>query len=279
MPSCCTETGVGQAGVETGSRAAIDKVQIAHSFSRAAGSYDTMAALQRRIGHELLRRMPAQGVGCCLDLGCGTGYFSQALLMRSGQQRVIGLDLAQGMLRYACQQRDHAGIHWLCADAERLPLADNSVDQIFSSLAIQWCEDPQRLFDELLRVLRPGGLLAVATLGPQTLVELRNAWSAVDRYQHVNHFTPLPDLAAALTSRFTRIDLQEAEIVLRYARLKQLTDELKGIGAHNLNAGRLTGLAGRQRIQAFLAAYEAFRGDDGLLPATYQVFYVLAQKP
>ncbi len=279
MPSCCTETDSGRPGAETLPQLAIDKAQIAHSFSRAAGSYDTMAALQRRIGHELLRRMPAQGVGCSLDLGCGTGYFSQALISRSGQQRVIGLDLAQGMLRYASDQRDHAGIDWLCADAERLPLADNSVDQIFSSLAIQWCEDPQRLFNELLRVLKPGGLLAVATLGPHTLAELRNAWSAVDNYPHVNHFTPLPELAAALTSRFTRVDLQESEIVLRYERVKQLTDELKGIGAHNLNTGRLTGLSGRRRIQAFLAAYEAFRDDDGLLPATYQVFYALAQKP
>jgi malonyl-CoA O-methyltransferase len=61
-----------------------------------------------------------------------------------------------------------------------MPLADNSVAHIFSSLALQWCENIPALMFEIERVLQPGGTAVIATLGPDTLRELRSAWAKVD---------------------------------------------------------------------------------------------------
>src|SRR5690554_3663028 len=81
----------------------LDKRLIAESFSRAAVTYDQAAALQRTVGSNLLERVPADSAPVdIIDLGCGTGYFSRALAARF-QQPVIGLDLAEGMLRHARQ--------------------------------------------------------------------------------------------------------------------------------------------------------------------------------
>ena len=79
-----------------------DKRQVAASFSRAADSYDSVAALQRAVGHELLSRLP-QGFEPqrWLDLGCGTGYFSRALAERFPAGDGLAVDIAEGMLRHA----------------------------------------------------------------------------------------------------------------------------------------------------------------------------------
>ena len=237
--------------------AQFEKGQIAASFSRAAVSYDAVAELQRQIGHALLARLPELTPAVVLDLGCGTGYFGPLLEQRLAPEHLISLDLAQGMLRYARESRP----------------TRNSVDLIFSSLAIQWCENLPALFAEVARVLRPGGRFVFSTLGPNTLQELRKAWSGVDQYQHVNRFIGLETLRQQCSLGLQLAALDEEERLLLYPEVRGLTNELKGIGAHNISAGRPTSLTGKARILAFKQAYEAFRRADGMLPATYQVFY------
>ncbi|WP_428033184.1 malonyl-ACP O-methyltransferase BioC [Amphritea sp.] len=249
------------------------KPQIAESFSRAAVSYDSVAQLQRRIGHHLLAQISLSSADVVMDLGCGTGYFVPLLSEQAKPQQLICLDLAQGMLRYARQTRATPNTLWLCGDAESLPLADNSVDLIFSSLAIQWCEDLAALFSEAARVLKPGGRFLFSTLGPNTLHELRDAWSDVDSFQHVNRFISFPRLQVCAEGYLQKVSLIETEELLLYDQLRELTAELKGIGAHNISAGRQSGLTGKARVIAFKQAYEQFRRSDGKLPATYQVFY------
>ncbi|OMH38394.1 malonyl-[acyl-carrier protein] O-methyltransferase BioC [Motiliproteus sp. MSK22-1] len=251
----------------------LKKIQIADSFSRAAQSYDSMAGLQRQVGHNLLQRSGLQLSGQVVDLGCGTGFFSPQLLEQARVSNVVAIDLAEGMLKFAKSSRLNSNISWLCADAEFLPLADNSVDSLFTSLSIQWCENLSALFAELARVLKPGAVLAFATLGPDTLYELRDSWAQVDDFVHVNQFQGAAAHTQGLGSYFDQLSFTEERIELEYTELKQLTDELKGIGAHNLNSGRITGLSGRQRIQTFKRAYEGFRKSNGMLPATYQVYY------
>lgn len=253
------------------------KADIADSFSRAAKSYDGVAELQRQVGNALLRHLPetddAVNTTTVLDLGCGTGFFGPQLNRQLQPEHLISLDLAQGMLQFARANRATENCSWLCADAEALPLADNSVDLIFSSLAIQWCENLPALFSEAARVLRPGGRFLFSTLGPDTLNELRSAWSSVDQYQHVNRFISYPTLSESAKQYFAQVAVTEQRQVLLYDEVRGLTNELKGIGAHNISADRQGGLTGKARITAFKQAYEKFRGDDGKLPATYQVFY------
>lgn len=252
----------------------IDKRLVAESFGSAAASYDRSARLQRLVGEQLMQRIgPDLDPPCILDLGCGTGYFTRLLQDRFDDARVYGLDLAWGMLEYAREQGS-GRIQWLAGDAERMPLADGCVDLIFSSLALQWCPRIEEAFREMRRILRPGGLALFSTLVDGTLWELREAWSAVDRYRHVNEFLPFDSLhQAARQAGFESVQLEPEDLVLEYETLRQLTSELKGVGAHNLNQGRPTGMTGRQRVQALCHAYERFRTARGTLPATWRLVY------
>jgi malonyl-CoA O-methyltransferase len=269
----------------------VAKKAVADSFSRAANTYDGAAQLQRDVCDEALARIPfASLVGkTVVDLGCGTAYGCQQLLQ--GGADVIALDLAEGMLRFARNKTvaDSVGgsgqlLGWLAADAESLPLADSSVDLIFSSLAIQWCADEVRLMQEIARVLKPGGVFVLSTLGPRTLCELKQAWAAVDGYVHVNRFTPLESMMlsakqAGFCAETGDNGWWQQDHVEYFGQVREVTRELKHIGAHNVTSGRPKGLTGRHKISTMVAAYEAQRLDDGRLPATYDVIYACLLKP
>lgn len=263
---------------QTELNAALDKKKVAQSFSRAAATYDSVAQLQRDIGTQLFSGLPAvlSAQSTLLDIGSGTGFFTRQLAARYRESNIIGLDIAEGMLRYSSAQQGR--INWLCADAELLPLADNSIDFIFSSLAIQWCNNLPRLMAEIARVLKPGGQLHVATLGPTTLHELKTAWQQVDNYVHVNRFQSSQNLVAAIRSaQLTLDEVKQENRTLYYDRLNDLTRELKALGAHNMNSGKPEGLTGRTRVFTFKMAYEKFRDAHGL-PATYDVIHLKAHK-
>jgi malonyl-CoA O-methyltransferase len=254
-----------------------DKRQVAASFSRAADTYDGVAGLQRDIGHELLKRLPpGVAANAWLDLGCGTGYFSRALAQRFGTADGAAVDIAEGMLKHA--QPLAGAAHFIAGDAESLPLRSSSRDLIFSSLALQWCGNFTQVLAEAQRVLQPGGVLAFSSLCVGTLHELRASWQAVDGLSHVNQFRHFADYQRLCAASGLRVlSLQTQPQVLHYAELRDLTGELKALGAHNLNPGRPGGLTGPARLRGLLAAYEAFRQPQGL-PATYQVVYAVLQK-
>ncbi len=260
----------------------IDKRRARRAFGRAASEYDRVAVLQREVADRLLERLDYIRLAPqrVLDLGAGTGYASEGLLKRYPKAQVLALDFALPML-----QRARRRGRWLrrplplCADAEHLPLADASCDLVFSSLTLQWCNDLRQTFQELLRVLRPGGLLMFASFGPDTLQELRAAWAAVDGDAHVSPFLDLHDVGDALLGAGGRDTVMDAErLTLTYADTDALMRDLKTLGAQNATEGRRRGCTGKARLQAMRDAYEQFRADDRL-PASYEVVYGHAWAP
>jgi malonyl-CoA O-methyltransferase len=258
----------------------LDARQIRHAFGRAAASYEVHAVLQREVESRLLERLDYfEGAPLrVLDLGCGPGHATLAMRKRWKSAQVISLDLALPMLGRI--RRD-----WLrpasrvCADARALPLADASIDVLFSNLCVQWIDDVPALLGELRRVLRPGGYLAVSTFGPDTLHELRSAWAQVDRTPRVSGFADMAQLGDALLHAGFRDPVLDGEhFTLTYADASALMRELKALGATNADTTRVRGLTGKQRWRGVIDAYETFRR-DGNLPATYEVIYAHAWAP
>ncbi|MEQ1668645.1 MAG: malonyl-ACP O-methyltransferase BioC [Sulfuriferula sp.] len=260
----------------------VDKNLVRKAFDKAATTYDVNAILQREIADRMLERLDyiKHQPRTLLDAGTGTGYGAQHLRTRYPDTRIIALDLAESMLKIARPQvglwqklRGAAPFHAVCGDIDALPLKTSSIDMVWSSLALQWCNDLNVSFAELYRVLAPGGLLMFATFGPDTLKELRAAFAEVDGYTHVNEFVDMHDIGDVLVSAGFNTPVMDMEyITLTYADLKTMLRELKGIGAHNVTSGRSTGLMGRARWTALEAAFER-RRKDGRLPATYEVIY------
>ncbi|MFC4159495.1 malonyl-ACP O-methyltransferase BioC [Chitinimonas lacunae] len=264
-----------------------DKQAVRRSFDRAARSYDGAAVLQREVAERMLDRL--QWVKLAprhiLDAGCGTGYAGPRLRQRYEGARLLELDLAPAMLAVA---RERVGLlgRWfgrapwqVCGDIEALPLASGSLDLVWSSLALQWVNEPDAAFREFHRVLRPEGLLMFSTFGPDTLQELRAAFAGVDNHTHVNRFIDMHDLGDALSrAGFASPVMDMEKIVLTYEDMRAVMSDLKALGAHNVTLGRRTGLMGKSAWSRAMATYEQLRR-DGRLPASYEVVYGHAWKP
>ncbi|MBL4583039.1 MAG: malonyl-ACP O-methyltransferase BioC [Pseudomonadales bacterium] len=263
--------------------AAVDKSRIAASFSRCAASYDSVAQLQQQVGNHLQVTIPKGfTANTILDAGCGTGYFTRQLTRHYNPAQMYAVDLAEGMLKFAANKTaksDKSRTYWAQTDVENIPFADNSFDLVYSSLVVQWCADLEAFFAEAKRVLKPGGILAFSTLGPRTLYELKQAWKPIDQHVHVNEFMPFAAVQQLLAMQsFESTNLTSHDIVLEYQRLNQLTKELKKLGAHNMNQQQSSGLTGKNRVKQLIENYEQFRRSDGVLPATYEVYYGIAVK-
>lgn len=250
------------------------KRKIAQSFSQAAAQYDDAARIQRWAAEHLLAQVPENKATLMLDAGCGTGRHTKQLAKKA---EVLGLDIAQGMLQHA--QTQYPAIPWLAADAEHLPFANDSLDGIFSSLSVQWSQYPQVLLNEWQRVLKPGGKIWLATLGSQSLQELRMSFAAVDNEPHVNRFANL--LQWQHFANLAGLSVISSDTVLKndyYPDLASLLRSLKEIGAQTVLYRKSSGMMGKQRWQALQKAYEAFRDEQGL-PASYQLIFLCLQKP
>ena len=273
-----------------------DKKQVRRSFERAANSYDAAAVLQ----HEVCKRMDERldliklQPALILDAGSGTGNALPTLQQRYPKARVIAFDLAYTMLlRGRLHEAERTAAPWwkfvakpivipVCGDIEQLPLANASVDLVWSNLALQWVNDLDQAFAEFNRVLAPGGLIMFSTFGPDTLKELRDAFATsdgVEQHTHVSRFIDLHDVGDILVKRGFADPVMDMEpFTLTYSDVRALMHDLKAIGAHNATQSRAPGLTGRARLAAVTAAYEPLRR-DGKLPATFEVVYGHAWKP
>lgn len=105
-----------------------------------------------------------------LDVGAGTGSSTAPLIEQNAAAVVIGLDLSAAMLRRALDSsRGRAGVGWVQGDAERLPLADRSFDLVVSRRTLSHLPDPCDAFEEIARVLKPGGAVDVTLFGDRAL--------------------------------------------------------------------------------------------------------------
>ena len=203
-----------------------------------------------------------------LDLGAATGATGRQLRRRFRRANIVSLDLSDAMLRMARRNKP-----WLMrgdfvqANATRLPFAAGTFDLIIANQLLPWIAEPDALFAEVARVLREGGVFAFASLGPDSLREIANAWGSIgaDRKEHVNSFPDMHDVGDGLVRAGLRdpvLDVDRLEV--RYEHTGKLFDDLTRIGGRNTLAGRTPGLTGKQRFRRMLVALENATPGPGL---------------
>lgn len=254
---------------------------VAKRFSAAAEQYDQHANLQHDVGKVLTGMIPGRHYQTVIDLGVGTGHNLSELAPRS--QQLLAIDLAWGMLthtraRYSDTTALATPPAYLCGDGRQLPLQDNSVDLLFSSLVLQWCGDLETTLNEWRRVVKPGGHLVVSTVLEGSLWQLKQAWRAVDDHQHVNHFVNQAELDNAIN----RCYLDRKMRVVRphthwFDTLPGALASLRGIGANAVTAKGRRGLLGKHAYQCLQQAFEKYRSELGV-PMTYQIGYMVLAK-
>jgi malonyl-CoA O-methyltransferase len=226
------------------------------AFARAAPGFAAASAVHDEIRGRLLERLDwlAAVPAVVVDVGCGVARGAHALARRFPQARVLALDSSPAMLAAARRSLPpDSAIGLVAGDAARLPLRAASVDLLLASMVLPWSR-PDVLFAEAARALADGGVVLFSTLGPDSLVELRRAWAAVDDRIHVHAAFDMHDLGdLALAAGLGDAVLDVDRITVEYADLAAAVAELRACGAVNVAAGRRPTLTGSRRWRGFAA--------------------------
>lgn len=234
-----------------------------------------------------------------LDAGCGAGADLASLQKRFAEAQIFGVDAAVPMLQAASKEQRSAWSalnevigQWLpgrlrgaappsliAADFANLPFAHQAFDLVWSSLALHWHPQPDRVFSEWRRVLKTEGLLMFCCFGPDALKEVRAAFGALDGLPHALPFVDMHDFGDMLVEAGFSTPVMDMEtITLTYESVDKLWSDLRALGGNPLTTRR-RGLVGRKAWAKVAAALDANRRTDGQIPLTIEIIYGHAFKP
>lgn len=263
-----------------------NKLRIAQQFSRAANTYNYAADVQLDIAFDAIDELPAHGKNG-LDIGCGTGRISQQVATKCEQ--LIAMDLAFGMLTYAKQDVviQDAPISWIQGDAECLPIADQSLDTVFSSMALQWACDQYQVMSEIARVMAPHASAVLAIMCDGSFYELNDSWRSIDSQRHINRFASADTWYHAAKAQGLQVTMTEKVYVTWHANVRQLLASIKSIGANvllddqgpsELSQNGLRRTLNRHTLHHLETNYQQKHAENMQLPLTYKVCFLQCSK-
>jgi len=200
----------------------------------AAAAYDDNARVQRIAAEKLADRIAALPLPAnprVLEIGCGTGFLTEALLTREIGGEWLITDLAPEMLT-RCRDRigDAPGCRFAVLDGEYDTPPDLPYDLVCSSLAMQWFDDQPAAVARILEWLAPGGHCLFTTLGAATFSEWRAAHAAEGLEPGTPGFASMDVLATILPE--AQVFPPQAEVLIdRHDSARQFLGALRAIGA------------------------------------------------
>ena len=268
-----------------------DRRAVRRIFARAGDGDPEFARVMRTARDALIERLDGIRIAPrrILDLGAGTGATARRLARRFRRADVVSLDPAAGLLHRAASRapRWRSRHRYVTAEAERLPLSADSMDLVLSNVAMPWFDPVDDALAECLRILRPGGLMLLSTLGPGTLQELAFAWSGdretsprLFRSPRMHPFADMHVLGDALVhAGFADVVMDVQRLRLRTPDFWRLCRVLSRSGGSSALAARRRGLSGVDAFRSAAARYESLRDADGALPVSVELVFGHAWAP
>ncbi|XP_065892646.1 arginine-hydroxylase NDUFAF5, mitochondrial-like [Dysidea avara] len=216
-----------------------------------------------------------------LDVGCGRGHINKTI-DKEIVGKVFQCDPAANMLLGQVTSCDPS--YRVIADCEFLPFEDDKFNLVTSNLSLHWHNDLPAAIKEVLRVLKPDGVFLGAMFSGDTLYELRCSLQLAELERNggfsprVSPFVEMRDAGGLLTGfSLTTIDVDD--IIVNYPDMISLMYDLKGMGENSSTTHRAH-MIPNDVITAASAIYKEIYGDnDGTIPATFQILYLIGWKP
>ncbi len=227
-----------------------------------------------------------------LDAGCGEGDDLKLFAQIFPAADLLGVDISPAMLREA-RHRNQVSFSLLrdllrlaklnllktsstllaCAEFSKLPLPTASVNMLWSNLSLHWHPQPHRVIREWALVLRTDGLLMFSAFGPDTFLQLREAYSSLGLPPPLLPFVDLHDYGDMLVEAgFADPVMDMEKLNITYSSVDKLFADVRALGGNPL-LERSIGLVGRQRWKALHQAIGQQKRTDEQISLTVEVIY------
>ena len=261
-----------------------DRSLVRRRRERAIPGYADFAFLEQEVAERLAERLDdiRRRFPVALELGARSGALGRLLRASGKVDTLIQADLAPAWARERADDGPAVAV-----DEEALPFADGSLDAVFGALSLHWVNDLPGALAQIRRALKPDGLLLMAMLGGDTLVELRDALFEAESEvtggvsPRVSPFADLRDVAGLLQRAGFALPVADADTIpVTYETAFHLMRDLRGMGEANTVLERRRRFSPRVLFALTAEIYAArFAGPDGRVPARFQVLYLTAWAP
>ncbi len=248
----------------------IDKDLVRRRFAKSLAAYDSLAVVQRRIAATLAGYFSAAAPARferVLEVGCGTGFFTDELLKISRIDSFYLNDLVPEALPPLAGRLAARHVELLPGDAERIALPEG-LDLVVSTSTVQWFDDPDAFFERVAVALKPGGRFVFNTFGPENLSQVKTLTGNGLEY------TPMEELRRRLEKHFTHVDLRRETIRQRFDAPFDVLRHLQQTGVTATGEFRWT----PGKLRAFEHAYTARYPIDSQVFLDWDVIYAIAWK-
>lgn len=254
----------------------LDQSVIRRAVAASAATYPQAAVVQQAIADALLQRLevlsePPQRI---LELGAAYGYLSKQLARLFPQAEIVAVERDQQLQAQGNSWFPVKQIQRVHADASALPQEIGEFDLIISNLLLHWMPQQDMVLAYWRQFLQPGGSIWFTTLGPDSLCELKQAFSGLDNYSHVHDFLDMHHYGDwLLAAGYSDTVMDRNYMRVEYSSLHRLCMDLKQTGAQCAMYNRSYALYPKGYWQQMHNNYLAMCQDKEGLPVTLEVIF------
>jgi len=253
-----------------------DKGVIKQNFSKNACYYDRHSGIQGECARRLIDSIKGEKFYNILEIGCGTGIYTQLLCEEHEDARITAVDISREMLEEARKRLWDKSPRFIVADVEHLEL-EQKFDLVTSNASLQWLERPDRTFGRLARSLSDNGVMCFSIYGPETFVEFETVLRELfgkDQWLSSAGFLSNNILKDTVGRHFDSFDIHEESFKVDFSSLLEFLQDIKRSGARGYGlAGEI--YLGKGMIKRMEELYiERFGG----IAATHHVYFCKAGK-
>jgi len=249
------------------------KDRIRRSFSRAAQTYDDAVIIQRKIAAQMAKHLENERFSKILELGCGTGNYTELLLKSNPDAHITAIDFSEEMVQAAKAKLRKFGsrISFAVKDIEDLHIEEYGAgfDLITSNSTFHWLSDFQASVSKCAGMLSKGGKFLISYFGPGTYKELKQVLEDYfgRRIQlSADSFLGKTDFVNIMRRRFHPLSIAEYETVHNYDTFLALLLTIKNSGTAGAGTGLVFNKTALREIEA------AFIKRFGSICATYHYY-------
>ena len=252
------------------------KRTIKRNFSKSALTYDDHAAVQRKCADVLLGLVKGGNFQRILEVGCGTGTYTQLLSDECREAKITAVDISKEMIDVAKKKVMGKNISFVVDDGEYLPINGSKLDLITSNAVFQWFEDLRGTLKTFSEALDKKGMLCFSMYGPETFKEFEEVLGmhfGERRRLSSSRFASKKDLEKVLKGHFRKFELWEEFYNVDFVSLWDFMQAIKQSGARGYGLGDGIFL-GKQIIKGLEKTYiEKYKG----VIATHHVYFCKAK--
>ena len=218
----------------------MDKQVINNNFSKNADSYDAYASVQKRCAEMLVESLGTSEFDRILEIGCGTGNYTDRLRKKYPAAEIMALDISERMVNIAKEKLSGHNISFMRTDAEDL-MGVKDVDLVTSNATLQWFSDLDASFKRFSEILKDKGKMAVTIYGPDTFKEFKTVLAehyGAGQWLTSSKFLSKKELDTILGRHFSEYKVSDLSFTVYCDSLLDFLKDIKRTGTRGEGLGK-----------------------------------------